>query len=303
MRTAVALDQRWVLRGPMLLNYNHLYYFHVAAVEGTVAAAAQRLGVTPATVSEQLRALERVFGVELFERTQAGLKLTDAGRLAFEHTGPMFRLGERLVNQLMATTSEPTKVMRIGISIGVARSTATTFILPLFQLPDTFSSVRTDDAVELLRDLRGGLLDLVLCEGEPPVASRRGLAFVEISRTKLVAIASTSLTPAPDWRDTKLLNYRPTTSYRRDVEDFLEHRGLKPMIAGEVDDTLLLIEAVAAGGHIAIVPSTVADEAVAAGRIRILATIESANPLHAIYQDSGGARRAVEALTGRRLPP
>ncbi len=284
----------------MLLNYNHLYYFHVAAVEGTVAAAAQRLGVTPATVSEQLRALERVFGVELFERTQSGLKLTEPGRLAFEHTRPMFRLAERLVNQLMSTTSEPSNIMRIGISLGVARSTVTGFILPLLQLPDTFSSVRTGDAVELLRDLRGGLLDLVLCEGEPPVASRRGLAFVEISRTKLVAIAATSLTPAADWRDTKLLNYRPTTSYRRDVEDFLEARSLRPMIAGEVDDALLLIEAVAAGGHIAIVPSELADEAVSSGRIRVLATLDSANPLHAIYQDSAGARLAVEALVGRR---
>jgi len=67
----------------MALNYNHLYYFHVAALEGSVAAAAQRLGVTAATVSEQLRTLERALAHDLFERTQSGLKLTDAGRLAF----------------------------------------------------------------------------------------------------------------------------------------------------------------------------------------------------------------------------
>jgi DNA-binding transcriptional LysR family regulator len=29
-----------------MLNYNHLNYFHVAATEGTLAAAASRLGVT-----------------------------------------------------------------------------------------------------------------------------------------------------------------------------------------------------------------------------------------------------------------
>lgn len=53
--------------GPML-NYNHLYYFHVAALEGSVAAAAVRLGVTQPTVSEQVRALERALEVSLFER-------------------------------------------------------------------------------------------------------------------------------------------------------------------------------------------------------------------------------------------
>ena len=80
-----------------MLNYNHLHYFHVAAVEGTVAGAAGRLGVTQPTVSEQVRALERTLGVALFERTATGLRLTDAGRLAYEHTSVMFRAGERLV--------------------------------------------------------------------------------------------------------------------------------------------------------------------------------------------------------------
>mgnify|MGYP001043149089 CR=1 FL=1 len=50
-----------------MLNYNHLYYFHVAAIEGSVAGAAERLGVTAATVSEQVRALERALGKKLFE--------------------------------------------------------------------------------------------------------------------------------------------------------------------------------------------------------------------------------------------
>lgn len=56
------------------------YYFHAAAMEGTVTAAAQSLGVTTATVSEQLRALERALGKELFERTQTGLKRLSGSR-------------------------------------------------------------------------------------------------------------------------------------------------------------------------------------------------------------------------------
>src|SRR5262245_22005425 len=37
-----------------MLNYNHLYYFHVAATEGSLSAAAAKLGVKQSTVSEQL---------------------------------------------------------------------------------------------------------------------------------------------------------------------------------------------------------------------------------------------------------
>ena len=47
-----------------MLNYNHLYYFHVAASEGSLSAAAAKLGVKPSTVSEQLRALERALRLE-----------------------------------------------------------------------------------------------------------------------------------------------------------------------------------------------------------------------------------------------
>ena len=43
-----------------VLNFNHLYYFHVTASEGSVKAAADRLGVTQPTVSEQLRMLEEM---------------------------------------------------------------------------------------------------------------------------------------------------------------------------------------------------------------------------------------------------
>jgi LysR family transcriptional regulator, transcriptional activator of nhaA len=50
-----------------VLNYNHLYYFHVTASEGSVARAAARLGIGVPTVSEQIRQLERELGIPLFE--------------------------------------------------------------------------------------------------------------------------------------------------------------------------------------------------------------------------------------------
>ena len=103
----------------MQLNYNHLYYFHVAATEGTVAAAAVRLGVTAATVSEQLKTLERALGTDLFERTPTGLKLTEAGRLTLDHTSGMFRLGERLVEVLGHAPADATRSLRVGMSGGI----------------------------------------------------------------------------------------------------------------------------------------------------------------------------------------
>jgi LysR family transcriptional activator of nhaA len=282
------------------LNYNHLYYFHVAAIEGSVAAAASRLGVTQPTVSEQLRSLERTLGSDLFERSQAGLKLTESGRTTLELTSRMFRLAERLVQLFGHRPAEPSRQLRVGVSNGIARSTTCDFLHPLIALEDCMLAIRTGDTVELLRELRGGMLELVLCESEPPEATRRGLESALIDRTELVAVAAPSITPGPGWHDVRFLHYRPSSPFRLEVDAFLDANDLQPRIVVEADDAHVLLELAACGDHVAVVPRPMARHALAAGRLRILAKVEpSTAAVHALYQDnlaSGLARRAVAAL-------
>lgn len=283
-----------------MLNYNHLYYFHVAATEGSLSAAAVKLGVKQSTVSEQLRTLERTLHRTLFERTSGGMRLTAAGQIAYEHTSVVFRAGDRLLQALGQPSEQPPRMLRVGVSTTVARSTSTDFLLPVFELGDCMPSIMTGDSVDLMRELRGNELDLVLSETEPPEASAQGLQRAEIDRIPLLAIAPTTLDPGPDWRNTGLVQYRPSSTFRWDVETFLEQRGLKPRIVGEADDPFFLVEAAARGGFIVVVPRSVARDAVSAGRVRILAQVETAQAkVYALYQDSSAAefaRRAIEKL-------
>lgn len=283
-----------------MLNYNHLYYFHVAATEGSLSAAAAKLGVKQSTVSEQLRTLERTLNRTLFERTGAGLRLTAAGQLAYEHTTVVFRAGDRLLQALDDRPGPAPRVLRAGVSTAVSRTTSTDFLLPLFALDDCMPTITTGDTLDLVRNLRGNELDLVLSETEPPDAAAQGLQQAEIDQIPLLAIAPADADPGPDWRDTGLVQYRPSSSFRWEVEAFLERRGLKPRIVGEADDPFLLVEAAARGGYIAVVPRSVARDALAAGRIRVLAQVETAQArVHALYQDGTAAelaRRAVEKL-------
>ncbi len=61
------------------LPYNALHAFVVAARHGSFSKAAEELHVTPAAVSQQIRQLEDLLGVQLFHRLHRGLTLTDAG--------------------------------------------------------------------------------------------------------------------------------------------------------------------------------------------------------------------------------
>jgi DNA-binding transcriptional LysR family regulator len=283
-----------------MLNYNHLHYFHVAATEGSVAAAAEKLGVTQPTVSEQLRALERSLGVVLFERSPTGLRLTDAGRLAFEHTSVMFRAGERLVESLGHDTSDLPHTLQVGLSSAVARATSSDFLMPLLALPECVPVIRTGDSVDLLRALRGAELDLALCENEPPQSAKRGLEITAVAKTTLVAVAPPDLDPGPDWQQAGLIHYRASSSYRWEVEAFLTARKLNPRVAGEADDSMFLVEAAIRGGYVVVVPRSIAREPIASGRLRVLAQFEpSQSGVFALYQDGSNgdlARRAVEVL-------
>lgn len=281
----------------MALNYNHLFYFHVAALEGSVAAAAQRLGVTAATVSEQLRTLERSLGKDLFERTQSGLRLTDSGRVTFEHTLPMFRLGDRLQQHFGNGRDKALPILRVGLSIAVSRTMTVSVVAPLFTLDTCAPSIRTGEHVELLRELKSGGLDLMLSESSPEDSATRGLTATLIQRVELVAICAPGFRPADDWSDAALVHYRPTTPFRRDVEQFLSENHLAPKFGGEADDGLLLIEAATQPGRITIVPRALSAFAVECNRLVVLRTVEpSTCMIHALYPDSGPAKTAVAAL-------
>jgi LysR family transcriptional activator of nhaA len=267
-----------------VLNFNHLYYFHVTATEGAVKSAAERLGVTQPTVSEQIRMLERALGVQLFERASTGLRLTQAGRDAYEHTTTMFLAGERLVEVLGKTVDPVGVTLRVGVSAATARTVAADFLMPVLTVEQCRPVIRTGDFNELLRDLRAHELDLVVGESEPIDVARAGLEVALVDRPTLVAIASPTLEPREDWNNLSLLEFRASSVYHWDVETYLHEKDLHPKLMGELDDAFLMLEAVLRGGFVAFVPRSVAREAIRQNRVRVLATIPPSKAgVYAVY--------------------
>jgi len=283
-----------------VLNYNHLYYFHVTANEGSIARAAAHLGVGVPTVSEQIRHLERELKTPLFERVAGRLKLTSAGRDAFEHTSVMFRAGERLVQSLVGDGSPPPLMLRVGISNAVSRTVATDFLMPMFAIEDCVPTLRSGESADLLRDLRAHDLDLLLSDTDPGTAARSGLELIAIHRQRLVAITASHVTLQERWEDVALVHYRPSSVFRFPIDEYLELMDLRPRVAAETDDALIMLSAVLRGGFTAFVPWSVARERVAAGQIKVVAEVnEHEMAVHALFPSSESAsvaRQAVEML-------
>jgi LysR family transcriptional regulator, transcriptional activator of nhaA len=283
-----------------VINYNHLYYFHVTATEGSVARAADRLGVGQPTVREPVRQLERTLAVPLVERLGGKLRLTDAGRNAFEHTSVMFRASERLVESLVGAKTPPPVSLRVGMSSAVSRTVATDFLMPVFAIDECIPMIRSGDCAELLRDLRAHDLDLLLSESDPGEAHRAGLQLVRIHQQQLVAVTSSTAEPQRQWEDVAFIHYRPGSVYRFPIDTYLDEHDLHPRIAAETDDALVMMTAVTRGDFTAFVPWGIARDHVSAQRVRVLgrlAPMQAAT--YALYHDAAGAtiaRRAVELL-------
>lgn len=285
-----------------MLNFNHVFYFHVTATEGSVKAAAERLGVTQPTVSEQVRLLEKSLGVTLFERASTGLRLTPVGREAFEQTKAMFIAGERFAEAVGQREGSTSVALRIGMSTAISRTVAADFLMPVLTIDRCRPTIRTGDFTELVRDLRNHELDLVVGESESLPISTAELEIAVLHEPVLVAITASDATPNEDWSDLRLLEFRPSSAYHWDVDAFLKERSLCPSAAAELDDAFLMLEAVSRGGFVAFVPFSVARERIKAGHVKRIASIRPTAKIHAVFHSSDSlhiARSAVERLVAK----
>ncbi len=62
-----------------MIEIRHLRSLLAVAESGKLAAAAERVHLTQSALSHQIRALESHYGITLFDRTQQGLRFTQAG--------------------------------------------------------------------------------------------------------------------------------------------------------------------------------------------------------------------------------
>ncbi len=83
-------------RAPALRN---LRAFCIAARHRSFKAAAQELALTPSAVSHQMRELETLLGVQLFERRTRALALTTAGHRLVNEIAPLLDTLERSLAQ------------------------------------------------------------------------------------------------------------------------------------------------------------------------------------------------------------
>ena len=232
------------------LNFHHLQLFWRVAREGGVVRAAERLRLSPPTVSAQVRKLERALGEKLFEKKGRHLVLTEVGRVACQHAEEIFSLGQELVDAVKGRPGVGPLRLVVGVGQAIPKLVARRLVAPALALSKTLGKIRlvcVEDRTErLLAELAAHQLDLVLSDAPVPAGARvraynhlLGECGVSVFATRALAVRHRrnfprSLDGAP------MLLPTENTSLRRSLEQWFESQGVRPVIAGEFEDGALL---------------------------------------------------------------
>lgn len=73
------------------MNLDHLNYFKTLVELRSRSATAEKLSITPSTLSLALRKLEQEVGVPLIEKKRGAVELTSEGELFYEHVDTSLR--------------------------------------------------------------------------------------------------------------------------------------------------------------------------------------------------------------------
>lgn len=98
------------------MEWSDVRIFLAIAREGTLGAAARRLGLTQPTMGRRLKVFEHAVGQTLFQRTPEGFVLTDEGSLAFPHAERMEEEMLGLQRQLAGQERQLDGAIRVSCS-------------------------------------------------------------------------------------------------------------------------------------------------------------------------------------------
>lgn len=247
------------------MELRHLRYFVAVATERNFTRAAEKLGIAQPPLSRQIRELEDMHGVQLFDRNSRPVALTPAGRLLLDHAervlGSVVQL-ESAITRFKSGERRQYKFGFVGSTIyGPIPSLIRRFREAAPMLEIELVEMNTVSQIAALKDGRidAGLGRLTF---EDPAIQRHVIAHenlvVALSVDHPLASATGPLSLA-DIENERLILYpsEPRPSYADQVLSIFHDYGLRPQDVREVRELQTALGLVSAEAGISLVPSSI----------------------------------------------
>jgi len=170
----------------MAIDLRRLAYFIAVAEESHITRAAERLGMQQPPLSQQIKALERELGAQLFQRKARGVEMTEAGRaLLGEARGVFSQLDHAIETTRRAARGEQGHIC-VGVTPTAPFHAAVPRIIRAFRqtYPAVAMTLEESLSQDLLDRLRHGSVDVAFLRS--PVAEPGGLNVTPLLEEPMV---------------------------------------------------------------------------------------------------------------------
>lgn len=255
-----------------------LTVFRAVAAHRSFRRAAEQLYLTQPAVTQQIKALEELVGLPLFDRSGREVTLTAAGAVLLKHAEQSCSLLEQAEVELAALKGQVSGTLRIAASTTIAQ-----YILPpllgtfLRFHPGVHVELASSNTESVVDEIATGRASLGLVEGPPHAAQVRSEIWLEDELVLLVP-------PGHEWAGQRSITLqqvaaapllmRERGSGTRDVvESTLGSVGLRPRdlhIAMELNSTEAILGCIESGVAIGFVSRNAVHRQLVMGTLTIV---------------------------------
>lgn len=254
------------------LNLHHLRYFREIARTGNLTRAARRLKLSPGALSIQIKQLEEHLSHSLFNRSRAGMALTEAGRVALEYAEMIHKAGSEMLDVLRHQPATGKQILRVGTVATLSRNFLLEFLRPCLGRTDMELLIRSGSLRELILWMHSHQVDLALTNQ----ALRRDSETVWHSH--LLARQTVSLVGKPHWKRKRknfphgmeqvpLILPSVESHTRVEFDRIMASAGVTPYVLAEVDDMATLRLLAREADALALVPPVVVRDEIKRGEL------------------------------------
>jgi DNA-binding transcriptional LysR family regulator len=255
---------------------------------GTFSAAAERLNTTQPSVSARIRELESHVGVKLFQREGRRMMLTIRGRQLAQQCEPLWN---DLENMLLSPEKffKASGIVKLGCGEIAAALWLPEFVAELKRsMPGVTLEIDIDLTINLRQKLEAGLLDIAFVVGpvDTPSLLTSKVASVEMlwmtsSKPKASPAAPRSRADQPQAVRAEQQVWclsRPSHLYQVMVES-LRNAGLNSRSINTCNHVRALIDIIASGAGIGIIPEPMARDRIERGELVPVSPALTADPI------------------------
>ena len=222
---------------------------------GSLTGAAERMGYSQPSISEQVRTLEQSVGTQLFTRVGRGVVPTSAAEEMRPHAERALAAAEQAMRSARSVTELESGTIRFGM-FGTSRLYASADLIAdvLERYPGVRVELVGQNSVDVMEDLRRGRIEAAMI-AVPQVASE-GMRVVPVATDELVYVSADPERLTGPISATRLARsslvmaettWRSVDSTRIMLRRMLHETGLNPPTRIEVEDAETAIELVGRG--------------------------------------------------------